>query len=137
MNGSLNTVTVAIVASSSTPIGGSFLISCGDRSTEKVSVNSSSSDVKSVLSELLGSEEVLPSAIVNPTPSSAAYAVVVSGTNNTVTKPDAPLNAAQKAAQQRKVRSEARAKLSAVKSIQSCVRSKLTASSEGSAENYI
>ena len=57
VNGSLNTV--AIVASSSTPIGGSFLISCGDRTSEKVSVNSSASDVKSVLSELLSSTEVI------------------------------------------------------------------------------
>eukprot|EP00985_Skeletonema_marinoi_P002204 scaffold893_cov143-Skeletonema_marinoi.AAC.8 len=74
------------------------------------------------------SREVDGGAKVNPTPSPVASTVVVSGTNNSVTEPDAPLNAAQKAAEQRKVRAEARAKLSAVKAIQSCVRSKLTAS---------
>ena len=42
--------------------------------------------------------------------------------------PDVPLTAAQKAAQQRKIRAEARANIAAAKTIQSCVRSKLTAS---------
>eukprot|EP00985_Skeletonema_marinoi_P002205 scaffold893_cov143-Skeletonema_marinoi.AAC.9 len=72
VNGSLNTV--AIVASSSTPIGGSFLISCGDRSTEKVGVNSSASDVKSVLSELLSSTEVIVTKYV-PETNGATWAV--------------------------------------------------------------
>jgi len=43
-------------------------------------------------------------------------------------EPDVPLNAAQKAAEQRKIRAVQRAKLSAVTSIQSCVRSRLVAS---------
>ena len=43
-------------------------------------------------------------------------------------EPDVPLNAAQKAAEQRKIRAEARARLFAVTSIQSCVRSRLVAS---------
>ncbi len=59
--------TVAIVASSLTPIDGSFLISCGDKSSEKVSVDSSAADVKSVLSELLGSTEVIVTEHVSET----------------------------------------------------------------------
>lgn len=73
-----------------------------------------------------------------PTPSSVASAATAVGSkekswdattnNNALTEPDTPLNAAQKAAEQRKVRAEARAKLSAAKTIQACVRSKQTAS---------
>ena len=57
VTGSLRTV--AIVASSSTQIGGSFLISCGDRSSGKVNVGSSSTEVQSIISELIGSTEVI------------------------------------------------------------------------------
>ncbi|KAL7445769.1 hypothetical protein ACHAXM_011340 [Skeletonema potamos] len=68
-----------------------------------------------------------------PMPSSDVSSPVVGGGEkswNAPNSPDAdvPLNAAQKAAEQRKIRAEARAKLSAATTIQSCVRSKLTAS---------
>ena len=77
-------------------------------------------------------------ALTNPTPistESSTDAVDRGGktswnaTKSTITdEPDVPLNAAQKAAEQRKIRAEARANLSAVTTIQSCVRSKLSAS---------
>jgi hypothetical protein len=50
--------TVAIVASSLTPIGGSFLINCGDRSSDKVNVHSSASEIKAVLTNMLSSNDV-------------------------------------------------------------------------------
>ena len=73
--GSLHTV--AIVASSLTPIGGSFSISCGDRSSATISVDSSASEVETVLSEQLGSTEVIVTKHVhtNPKMNGATWAV--------------------------------------------------------------
>jgi hypothetical protein len=71
-SGSLNTV--AIVASSSTPMSGSFFITCGDLSSERISVDSSASEVKSVLSELLGTTEVIVNKHV-PEMNGATWAV--------------------------------------------------------------
>ncbi|KAL7444023.1 hypothetical protein ACHAXM_009254 [Skeletonema potamos] len=73
--GSLDTV--AVVASSLTPIVGSFSISCGDKSSEKVSVDSSASEMKSVLSALLGSTEVVVTkhVLTNPKLHGATWAV--------------------------------------------------------------
>ena len=66
-----------MTASSLTPIVGSFSISCGDKSSEKVSVDSSASEMKSVLSALLGSTEVVVTkhVLTNPKLHGATWAV--------------------------------------------------------------
>ena len=82
---------------------------------------------------LASSHEVAGSSVKENPPASssatsAAIAVRSVEKGRGATEPDAPLNAAQKAAEQRRIRAEARAKIAASKTIQSCVRSKLTAS---------
>mmetsp|Transcript_19739 Transcript_19739/g.42930 ORF Transcript_19739/g.42930 Transcript_19739/m.42930 type:complete len:985 (+) Transcript_19739:2-2956(+) len=74
--------TVAIVVDSLTPVGGTFSVSYGQDSSVEVSLDASTSDVKEVLSQLMGSNVQVTRHDHDDMSEGIAWAVTYPGTSN-------------------------------------------------------